>query len=121
MGTCFTTIPLTGGLPDRRSKFPANALSRTKNAQQSPSEPQALPTNKQCDATPEKIGRTLIELKFTHNSFEQPVIVAPIDDIAQTSTPAIVDIANAQPTCQDFADNITLIKKRLRPSETPLL
>jgi hypothetical protein len=94
-----------------KKNLAADALSRNKNNPLPSPEPQSLPpTNEQCESTPEQIGRTLIEFYFTDTSYEQSVIVAPVDETARTATPTFVDIANAQPNCQDFADNFTYLK-----------
>jgi hypothetical protein len=64
----------------------------------------------QYESKPEQIGRHLLEFDFTDNSNEQPIIVAPVDEVAQNATPTFVDIINAQPNCQDFADIFTYLK-----------
>jgi hypothetical protein len=88
-----------------KKNLAADALSRIKSDPLPSPEPQSLPsTNEQCESTPEQIGRTLIEFDFTDNSYEQPGIVAPVDETARTTTPTFLDIANAQPNCQDFID-----------------
>jgi hypothetical protein len=88
----------------------ADASSRIRTDPLPSSETQTTSWNEQCESKPEQIGRHLLEFDFTDNSYEQPIIVPPVDEVARNATPTFVDIINAQPNCQDFADIFTYLK-----------
>jgi hypothetical protein len=92
------------------SNLVADALSRIKTDPLPSPETQTTVAKEQCESTPEQISRHLLEFDFTDNSYEQPIIVAPVDEVARNATPTFVDIINAQPNCQDFADIFTYLK-----------
>jgi hypothetical protein len=88
----------------------ADALSRIRTDPLPSPEPHTISSNEQGESTPKQIGRNLLEFDFTDNSYEQPIIVAPVDEVAQTTTPTFLDITNAQPNCEDFVHIFTYLK-----------
>jgi hypothetical protein len=90
----------------------ADTLSKIRTDPLPSSETQMTSLNEHCESKPEQIGRHLLEFDFTDNSYEQPIrpIVAPVDEGVRNATPTFVDIINAQPNCQDFADIFTYLK-----------
>jgi O-acetyl-ADP-ribose deacetylase (regulator of RNase III)/transposase InsO family protein len=88
----------------------ADALSRIKIDPLPSAEARTKEIKEQCESTPEQISRHLLEFDFVDNSYDQPIIVAPVDEVARNATPTFVDIINAQPNCQDFTDIFTYLK-----------
>jgi O-acetyl-ADP-ribose deacetylase (regulator of RNase III) len=92
------------------SNVVADALSRIETDPLPSTETRTKEVKEQCESTPEQISRHLLEFDFVDNSYDQPIIVAPVDEVARNATPTFVDIINAQPNCQDFTDIFTYLK-----------
>jgi hypothetical protein len=102
------------------SNVVADALSRIKTDPLPSSEARTIEAKEQCESTPEQISRHLLEFDFADNSYDQPIIVAPVDEVARNATPTFVDIINAQPNCQDFTDIFTYLKDGTLSTDTKI-
>jgi hypothetical protein len=74
------------------------------------SETQLTSLSEHCESKPEQLGRHLLEFDFTDNCYEQPIIVAPVDEVVRNVTPTFVGIINAKPNFPEFADLFTYLK-----------
>jgi O-acetyl-ADP-ribose deacetylase (regulator of RNase III)/transposase InsO family protein len=104
----------------RSSNVVADALSRIKTDPLPSSEARTIEAKEQCESTPEQIIRHLLEFDFADNSYDQPIIVAPVDEVARKATPTFADIINAQPNCQDFTDLFTYLKDGTLSTDTKI-
>jgi hypothetical protein len=95
----------------------ADAIFRLENAPIVPVEVQPS-ASRRANKTPEqRIARTLIEFDVADSISEQPIIVAPIDETARTSTPTFADIVTAQADCPDFTPIIAYLKDGTLPQD----
>jgi hypothetical protein len=95
----------------------ADAVSRMENAPVVPQEVQPKVPQRANETPEQRIARKFIDFDFADSITAQPIIVAPVDEAARTSTPAFADIITAQADCYDFAPIIAYLKDGILPQD----